>query len=118
MRIFEVIISVALIITFYVCMYLFTMQSIELNKAMHKPTRDWLELTDNLSTYHIHSSATAHISEIYEDSRLRYEIEITDDRGSFTIVYTDQVIEGQFISAKMWLDSFELAMEEFKNGNN
>ena len=83
--------------------------------TLKEHTSDWLEISDNLNTYYIHNSATVHISEIYEDNTLRYDIQIEDVRGSFTIVYTDQIIDGEFVSAKMWLDSFIMAMEGFKN---
>ena len=87
--------------------------------ATEQPQSDWLEISDNINTYYIHNSATVSPPrELFDNYILRYEIDIEDVRGSFTIVYKDQFIEGQFVSAKMWLDSFIMAMEEFKNVSN
>ena len=83
-----------------------------------QPVEEFLVLTDNNGTYYIHRDAICHISEVYTDTTLHYEINIESVLPNFTIVYKDSVIDGQYVKAKDWLDSFILAMEEFKNVNN
>ena len=112
MKIIDLVIGIVLIISVMYTAYTFGYNASEADNAL---VSDWLEISDNNNSYLLHKTSKAYISEIWDDLELRYEIEISDIRGEFKIIYTDQLIDGDIVTAKEWVDSFVMAFEEFKN---
>lgn len=81
------------------------------NSVKIEPSSDYIVINDNINSYRIKDDCSYCIKRVKDVDGVAYLIYITSTDGDLMIEYTDQLIDGDLVTAEEWVESFKMIME-------